>query len=181
MAQVLGLGHQRGLDLHHLDDLCRLHSRPCHAWLEGNAIGAPGNIVQPNYWTHAQITRINTDGSGREIVAVTVEPSGNLILVGRDSNIADDRAIVGTDASEDGGAVEADVAADGSDASDAADAADVTDVVDATMMSRSALRQFLQEQVADAAVERAVEFSWDLGELRTAAIIVEGRDAHVEE
>lgn len=31
-----------------------------------------------------------------------------------------------------------------------------------------------QEQVADAAVERAVEFSWDMGELRTAAIIVDG-------
>lgn len=38
-------------------------------------VGAPGNIVQPNYWTHAQITRINTDGSGREIVAQGVRNS----------------------------------------------------------------------------------------------------------
>jgi glucose/arabinose dehydrogenase len=38
-------------------------------------VGAPGNIVMPNFWTHAQITRINTDGSGREIVATGVRNS----------------------------------------------------------------------------------------------------------
>jgi len=38
-------------------------------------IGSPGNIVMPNFWTHAQITRINTDGSGRQIMAQGVRNS----------------------------------------------------------------------------------------------------------